>query len=252
MARNAPKRNLQRKTRHRSHPRRRYVGRSHHSPFPQPLSLSLSLSHPTTNPHQGYSQFKTHRRHMAQIGDWRNNPALEIPLDGVGGVSLLVRADLHRKGDLLAPLLPSPPPTHALTAQCNQASTSPTNPSTTRSKPRAWPNSPASRVTASSACRITSSGTSTRRRKRGTCMRRLRGLCPFWSLLEAPLRFSLWLGIDGGSCIGCRCSGGWIWPGRVKFGSIDSDGGLEGIVSAGVFSSRGFGVLFWGILISFA
>ena len=35
---------------------------------------------------------------MAKIGDWRNDHALEIPLDGVGGVSLLVRADLHRKG----------------------------------------------------------------------------------------------------------------------------------------------------------
>ena len=35
---------------------------------------------------------------MAKIGDWRNNQAVEIPLDGVGGVSLLVRAELHRKG----------------------------------------------------------------------------------------------------------------------------------------------------------
>lgn len=37
---------------------------------------------------------------MAKLGDWRNSAALEIPLDGVGGVSLLVRADLHRKGVL--------------------------------------------------------------------------------------------------------------------------------------------------------
>lgn len=37
---------------------------------------------------------------MAKLGDWRNNDALEIPLDGVGGVSLLVRADVHRKGIL--------------------------------------------------------------------------------------------------------------------------------------------------------
>lgn len=47
---------------------------------------------------EGYSQFKTHRRHMAKIGDWRNSAAFEIPLDGVGGVSLLVRAEVHRKG----------------------------------------------------------------------------------------------------------------------------------------------------------
>jgi len=59
--------------------------------------------HPPPPPHPstkqtGYSQFKTHRRHMAKLGDWRNNAALEIPLDGIGGVSLLVRADVHRKG----------------------------------------------------------------------------------------------------------------------------------------------------------
>jgi len=38
---------------------------------------------------------------MAKIGDWRDSAALEIPLDGVGGVSLLVRADVHRKGIIL-------------------------------------------------------------------------------------------------------------------------------------------------------
>ena len=47
----------------------------------------------------GYSQFKTKRRHMAKIGDWRNHPSLEIPLDGVGGVSLLIRGEVHRKGN---------------------------------------------------------------------------------------------------------------------------------------------------------
>ena len=47
----------------------------------------------------GYAQFKTRRRHMVKVGDWRNDPALEVPLDGVGGVSLLVRAEVHRKGD---------------------------------------------------------------------------------------------------------------------------------------------------------
>lgn len=44
---------------------------------------------------------------MAKLGDWRNNAALEIPLDGVGGVSLLVRAEVHRKG-----ILPSSPHSH--------------------------------------------------------------------------------------------------------------------------------------------
>ncbi len=44
---------------------------------------------------------------MAKLGDWRNNAALEIPLDGIGGVSLLVRADVHRKGTS-----PKPPHSH--------------------------------------------------------------------------------------------------------------------------------------------
>jgi len=42
---------------------------------------------------------------MAKIGDWRDNAALQIPLDGVGGVSLLVRAEVHRKGIILVPRL---------------------------------------------------------------------------------------------------------------------------------------------------
>lgn len=47
---------------------------------------------------------------MAKIGDWRNDALLEIPLDGVGGVSLLVRAEVHRKGTIPRSLpLTSPP-----------------------------------------------------------------------------------------------------------------------------------------------
>jgi hypothetical protein len=32
------------------------------------------------------------------MGDWRNNKDEEIELDGIGGVSILVKADVHRSG----------------------------------------------------------------------------------------------------------------------------------------------------------
>jgi hypothetical protein len=48
----------------------------------------------------GYKEFKTGRKYMALMGDWRNNKDEEIALDGVGGVSILVKADVHRSGAL--------------------------------------------------------------------------------------------------------------------------------------------------------
>lgn len=35
---------------------------------------------------------------MAKMGDWRNNKDDEVPLDAVGGVNILVKADVHRSG----------------------------------------------------------------------------------------------------------------------------------------------------------
>ena len=35
---------------------------------------------------------------MALMGDWRGNKDVEIPLDGIGGVNILVKADVHRSG----------------------------------------------------------------------------------------------------------------------------------------------------------
>ena len=35
---------------------------------------------------------------MALMGNWRNNKDFEIPLDGIGGVNILVKADVHRSG----------------------------------------------------------------------------------------------------------------------------------------------------------
>jgi len=47
---------------------------------------------------QGYKEYKTERVYMARMGDWRDNKDIEIPLDGVGGVSIVVKADVHREG----------------------------------------------------------------------------------------------------------------------------------------------------------
>ena len=35
---------------------------------------------------------------MAKMGDWRDDPNVEINLDGIGGVNILVKADVHRSG----------------------------------------------------------------------------------------------------------------------------------------------------------
>ncbi|SPN97529.1 probable mannan polymerase II complex ANP1 subunit [Cephalotrichum gorgonifer] len=47
---------------------------------------------------EGYKEYKTGRTYMAKMGDWRGNQHEEIELDGVGGVSILVKADVHRSG----------------------------------------------------------------------------------------------------------------------------------------------------------
>ncbi|POR34646.1 Mannan polymerase II complex ANP1 subunit [Tolypocladium paradoxum] len=47
---------------------------------------------------EGYHQFDTRRTYMARMGDWRDNKDEELDLDGIGGVSILVKADVHRSG----------------------------------------------------------------------------------------------------------------------------------------------------------
>lgn len=46
----------------------------------------------------GYKQYDTGRTYMAKMGDWRDNKDVEIELDGIGGVNILVKADVHRSG----------------------------------------------------------------------------------------------------------------------------------------------------------
>lgn len=47
---------------------------------------------------EGYAEYDTGRTYMAKMGDWRNNKDEEIELDGIGGVNILVKADVHRSG----------------------------------------------------------------------------------------------------------------------------------------------------------
>ncbi len=49
---------------------------------------------------EGYKEFKTDRKYLAQMGDWRFNKDDEVELDGIGGVNILVKADVHRSGML--------------------------------------------------------------------------------------------------------------------------------------------------------
>lgn len=52
----------------------------------------------------GYKEYDTKRKYLIQLGDWRNNKDEEVPLDGVGGVSILVKADVHRSGMMMMTL----------------------------------------------------------------------------------------------------------------------------------------------------
>lgn len=47
---------------------------------------------------EGYKEYATGRKYMARMGDWRDNKDIEIPLDGIGGVNIIVKADVHRAG----------------------------------------------------------------------------------------------------------------------------------------------------------
>ena len=54
---------------------------------------------PTHSRIAGYKEYDTQRTYMAKMGNWRDmNKDQEIPLDGIGGVSILVKADVHRSG----------------------------------------------------------------------------------------------------------------------------------------------------------
>ncbi|KAJ9623526.1 hypothetical protein H2203_005788 [Taxawa tesnikishii (nom. ined.)] len=64
---------------------------------PQGLKLAAGLDKDVVLA-EGYKEYQTGRTYMARMGDWRDNKDVEIPLDGIGGVNILVKADVHRSG----------------------------------------------------------------------------------------------------------------------------------------------------------
>lgn len=47
---------------------------------------------------EGYKEYNTKRKYMAKMGSRQEDPHVEIPLDGIGGVNIIVKADVHRAG----------------------------------------------------------------------------------------------------------------------------------------------------------
>lgn len=47
---------------------------------------------------EGYKEYDTGRKYLVSMGDWRKNKDEEVELDGIGGVNILVKADVHRSG----------------------------------------------------------------------------------------------------------------------------------------------------------
>jgi hypothetical protein len=113
----------------------------------------------------GYKEYKTERVYMARMGDWRDNKDIEIPLDGVGGVSIVVKADVHREGSSPAPQFMSHDA--KLTYQ-SQALISPLTLSRTKPRQKALPKWPDVQARQCTACRPTLYGTETPTRSPAT------------------------------------------------------------------------------------
>jgi len=47
---------------------------------------------------EGYKEYVTDRKYMALMGDWRNDKDEEMELDGIGGVNVIVKSDVHKSG----------------------------------------------------------------------------------------------------------------------------------------------------------
>ena len=52
---------------------------------------------------EGYREMATYRSLMAYMADRSDEKDVEVPLDGVGGTALLVKADVHRDGAMFPP-----------------------------------------------------------------------------------------------------------------------------------------------------
>ncbi|KAF2707061.1 glycosyltransferase family 62 protein [Pleomassaria siparia CBS 279.74] len=64
---------------------------------PEGLKLAASLDKDVIIA-EGYKEYNTNRNHMARMGDWRKDHNERIPLDGIGGVNIILKADVHRSG----------------------------------------------------------------------------------------------------------------------------------------------------------
>ena len=102
---------------------------------------------------------------MCRMGDRKENPDEELELDGIGGVSILVKADVHRSGNTTRNLL--------LQVTClltlPQASISPAILSKTKPRQKALPKWPSVLVIKSLVCPIMWSGTLILMKSLGTC-----------------------------------------------------------------------------------
>ncbi|KAF2273202.1 uncharacterized protein EI97DRAFT_384144 [Westerdykella ornata] len=64
---------------------------------PKGLKLAASLGKDVVLA-EGYKEYDTGRTYMARMGDRHKDPNERIPLDGIGGVNIVVKADVHRSG----------------------------------------------------------------------------------------------------------------------------------------------------------
>ena len=53
----------------------------------------------------GYKEYNMHRRTLNWMGDRHKDKDIEVNLDGIGGVNILVKADVHRYGGQQIPCL---------------------------------------------------------------------------------------------------------------------------------------------------
>lgn len=147
----------------------------------------------------GYKEYKTERVYMARMGDWRDNKDIEIPLDGVGGVSIVVKADVHREGSFTVHHLAfSNDP--MLTK--SQALISLHTPSKTKPRQKALQRWPGVQARPCTACPITLYGTETPTRSPATLEAALMGERAF--LVAEPIFVRL-LRIDRICCLLACC-----------------------------------------------
>ena len=56
----------------------------------------------------GYKEYNMHRRTLNWMGDRHKDKDRIVPLDGIGGVNILVKAEVHRSGEFTLSNLPAP------------------------------------------------------------------------------------------------------------------------------------------------